>query len=282
MGFKIGWVGIKAESPEQVLNFFDLKNTENKESYPDYNMATIRLQNGWFILHVNEFLSPLLEDDTLSKLSEQGDVVSCQVHEGIMVSMVSCFSSGKKSFSSIHNPQLGNNHIEEHGDLPNIYNEVKAQAVIDQSTMENIDIYFQVPVDFAEKIVGFKHDENIANGQFFNEVICQPKPINPKPQPQEDSSYTLDIIIDELKSIGYLSSLALYFLTIFLCIVVSLGLLSLAVPKLIIPFVVAPLTFFVPLFFLKKIISFEHQAAVIRSTLISSICIIPYIIKVFT
>jgi hypothetical protein len=284
MGFQVGWVGIKTDSPEQVLNDLGLQRTENTENFPDYNMATISLQNGWFILHVNEFLSPLLEDDKLSKLSEQSEVVSCQVHERIMVSMVSCFSSGKKFFSSIHNAQLGLIHIEEHGDLPNIYNKVKAEAVVNQKNIDNMDFYFEIPVGFADEIVGFKHDKNFSNGQLFNEVLHHPKPKvnNSKPQPQEENTFTLSIVIEELKSMGYFSTLAMYFATIILCIIVGLGLLSLSFPPLIVPLVLAPLTYFAPFVFLKRVISFEHQAAVIRSTLISALCIIPYLVKVFT
>jgi hypothetical protein len=288
MAYQIGWVALKTDSPDEILSFYKLKRTNNQSSDPDCLLSITQLKNGWCLLHVNDFLSPVLSDSLLAKLSKRGDVVSCQVHEGIMVSSISCFKLGQKTFGALHNSELGLEHLEEYGEPSTNYSDIKTDTEKNQKELVNIDLYFDLPVHFADELVGFRHERNLDEGEFFTEVILETKTQrksniqNPRPEQKIGQSFGLQAIYDATKLVGYFEGLLVTVSTLLLCFVVFAALSYFSAPNFIIPLVLAPLTFFTPLLILKKGFDFKRQPALINAGLTSAFLIAFYLFKTLT
>lgn len=179
MGFKIGWIAVKNTSMEKLQSFYGLSKTDKKEEFPDFDINYCKIDDSWSLLFFNEFLSKNLEDNILCKLSGIGEVICCQVHEGIMVSMLSFFESGIKQWSIVHDSSQGTRHLFTEGSIPNevlkIMSRIKQEREKEQNEEDKnnnvwgVDYYFDIPVDIAYEMVNFRY--NLMNDKIYYELV---------------------------------------------------------------------------------------------------------------
>ena len=90
-------------------------------------------------------------------------VIACRIEEHVMFSSAEFWEQGEKLWRVEHDAQQGKRHLNLEGLHPASYPEVLQQAKEEQDAEDlgpkEVDFYFEVPLQTANQIVGFKHDE---------------------------------------------------------------------------------------------------------------------------
>lgn len=83
-----------------------------------------------------------------------------------MFSSAEFWVHGEKVWSVEHDAQQDMRHLKTEGTLPATYNIAAAEAAEQQDAEDlgakEVDFYFEVPLQIANEVVGFKHDEENA------------------------------------------------------------------------------------------------------------------------
>lgn len=96
--------------------------------------------------------------------------------EHAMISFASCWQSGRHIWQIRHDPSLGNEHLEAFGDLPPGFTGFREVAVHKQRSQHEhrrpsqsgVDYVFDVPLDTAATITGYRHDGVVEDDFFRN------------------------------------------------------------------------------------------------------------------
>jgi hypothetical protein len=106
----------------------------------------------------------------LKRLSRGAEVVACAVEEHIMVSGASGYTDGEEQWCMTHDPERGLNHLAIYGDPPKgavaIHKRADAKQAADGGDESEVDYLFEVPVEVAAKLTGFRHDRCVPANQF--------------------------------------------------------------------------------------------------------------------
>jgi len=160
MGFQVAWVAIRDVEPTDVLAFYNLASNGENGEYPEALISAVELPNNWYLIHFNDFLPSQIDDEVLLELSKLGHVISCQVHEGMMASVVRSYHAAKKLWSVVHNAQVGIDNLDVSGFVPKAFDNIYEQ--VEQNYKEDphggIDYYFDIPIELARSIVGYRYD----------------------------------------------------------------------------------------------------------------------------
>ncbi len=283
MGFKTGYVALKDMPPKRIAHILRMEASGKKSSSNDFKMAILSLDNGWTILEINKFLAPQLNPKFLAKLSEFTDVVSCQVHEGIMVSMMGYFQAGRQVFGVEHNAEFGIEHLDEVGDLPAYYDDLKAEAFVDQKEIPQIDSFFEVPVSLAEKLVDYRYGQVREVEHEFHEFVHKQKQdtAEAKNQTTKKKLFSYDVITKGLGSLDRTSGIVLVLFTFFICILVGFALININVPQFIIPILLVPVCFFTSFLIASKFLGLAREFAIVQASMTLLIFVVVYFIQMF-
>ena len=103
----------------------------------------------------------LFEAGKLAAWSAGARLVACVVHEGAMSSLATEWRDGKQVWSVSHDGSEGGDTLEVEGTLPEVFEELKAEALAVQAEAEGepVDHVFDIPLDLAAEVTGFRHDE---------------------------------------------------------------------------------------------------------------------------
>lgn len=169
MGFAISWIACPEPHAEAVLRQLLLKTTGETEEAPDSPIAMFRTKPGWRIIWVNEYGSPLIGEDVLTKLSQKSDIILALVEEHVMASSAEQWSQGARRWRISHEGENGPVGLEIEGQPPPIFSEIRATLEKEQEEAggkdADVDHLFDIPLKVAESITGFKHDV-VLEGEF--------------------------------------------------------------------------------------------------------------------
>jgi len=158
MGFQVAWLAIKDVSPQKIHDFYDVEASGESDVIPDdFEIAGVQLSSSWYLIHFDDFMPKELSESKLIQLSHLGEVISCRLHEGVMMSMATSYKNGRKEWSVQHDAQKSATHIKSQGDLPSDFNATLDNAALKQKERKDVDYYFDVPIDLAEGIVGYRY-----------------------------------------------------------------------------------------------------------------------------
>jgi len=80
-----------------------------------------------------------------------------------MNSLATEWVDGKQVWSLAHDGSEGGDSLEVEGQLPEIFEELKQEAIAAQAESEReggcVDFVFDIPLDLAADLTGFRHDE---------------------------------------------------------------------------------------------------------------------------
>jgi hypothetical protein len=113
---------------------------------------------------------PLLSESSLSALSAESEVIACSVEEHVMFSSAERWTNGQRHWRVEHDAQQSIRHLATSGTLPVVYAEAlrkaqEAQDAEDDNEAE-VDFFFEVPLQLARDLAGFKHDEEIPDVKY--------------------------------------------------------------------------------------------------------------------
>jgi hypothetical protein len=186
MGFNMSWICVDGIDQDALYQALDLAPTGGT---PDrYDLGTSRvpwagatLKSGWCAVFAKYTLVMDVTTGTnqprLTRLPARSRAITCVVLEGPMISYASLWHGGRYTWEIRHNRSYGVRHLEASGDLPAEFAGFRDIAMDKQRTQEEsrrpgewgVDYVFDVPLDMAATITGFRHDR-WAEDDFFRNL----------------------------------------------------------------------------------------------------------------
>lgn len=183
MGFAISWLAVKGKSPEVLVHELGLAPTGEMADYGDSMFTGRTLPNGWFLLVMNHCDHKFVMPKSLGSLSVGCEVVACSIEEHVMVCTSALWRNGTQVWRIEHDAQKSIDHISTSGLLPDGYAEIErefaAQQELAGGKKADTDYFFEIPLQMACAIVGFKHDEaglDEESFEVFKDAASPPRP----------------------------------------------------------------------------------------------------------
>jgi len=161
MGFKITWLAFHGKDKANVLDSMHLRDTGIVDEAMEVPICGASFPNDWTIIWLNQFAHPFGEDASLMLLSRACSVIACHIHEGTMFVAVQVYKDSKQQWAVIHDAQAGEFHLEVDGRPPGSLLEIAERRTKQQredGEASGIDYMFEIPLDVAESLCGFRHD----------------------------------------------------------------------------------------------------------------------------
>jgi hypothetical protein len=169
MGFSASWLAVRGKPSTAVLSELGLRGTGEYDDVPDSpHLWGTSLPAGWYLVFANR--SDYREDFPLDRLSSSAELVACFVEEHVMVCAASGWRDGKEVWSIYHESDQSLEHLETKGDLPPVFTSIRdrlaAQQAEEGGDEADVDYFFDVGVEVAETLTGFRHDEYVPDLKF--------------------------------------------------------------------------------------------------------------------
>lgn len=185
MGFSISWIAVRYKTPDTLLEELSLKRTGEMSEYPEAPICGRTLPGGWFMLVFDEINHPLVTTKSFAAISKDCDAVICSIEEHVMVATSELWRNGEQIWRIEHDAQQSIDHIEASGNLPSEYAAIVEEYATQQENAggkkADTDYFFEIPLQIAKNIVGFKHDESDFQDEGFEEF--QDVAVSPKIRP---------------------------------------------------------------------------------------------------
>jgi hypothetical protein len=162
VGYSLSWAAVKGVSLQTICSALSFRLTGRREEIPESDIVAAQLPTGWSVVILNH---EILEGQKLESLSEGREVVYCLVEEHVMLSSASGLKDGQTLWTVHHNAQRGELHLEVEGTPPRGLERIREVLVAKQKAAsgENtgVDYLFDVPLELARDLTGFRHDADI-------------------------------------------------------------------------------------------------------------------------
>ncbi len=178
MGFSQSWLAVKGKPAAAVLEALGLKGTGTREEIAESPIIGAELPGGWYLVVANRSGHRLMREPVVERLSAGCEVVTGDVEEHVMVSMAAGWKDGRRIWLVAHDAQRGIEHLKTQGELPTAFggirDEMRSQHQAAGGRQADVDYIFDVPVELAKALTGYRHDEDIAGvGDRPFEVLVQ-------------------------------------------------------------------------------------------------------------
>ena len=163
MGFAISWLAVKGKTPEAVIQALGLTPTGEMAEYGESLFTGRTLPSGWFLLVINQCEHKFVKPNSLASLSSNCEAIACSIEEHVMVCTSELWRNGAQVWRIEHDAQQSIDHISTSGLLPDDYPAIEREFAEQQKQAggkkADTDYFFDIPLQTAKSIVGFKHDE---------------------------------------------------------------------------------------------------------------------------
>lgn len=159
MGFSLAWFAVQGVSKDAFLERTGFEDTGEIDEYFEEAHSGGELPGGWYVIVTNDLA--LFEAGKLAAWSAGGRLAAVAVDEGSMNSVATEWRDGKQVWSLSHDGSEGGETLEVEGTLPDVFEELKTEALAVQAEAEGepVDHVFDIPLDLAAEVTGFRHDE---------------------------------------------------------------------------------------------------------------------------
>ena len=165
MGFSQSWIAVRGKSPDAVLAELGWRGTGEREEVPESPVVSARLPTGWLVIVMNDSMDAADGAVDPARLSRGADVVTCMVEEHVMVSAFASWNDGKRLLEVGHNGQEDPHHLDVTGslspELQQIVDDARRAQAKDDENGGGTDYIFDIPVDMAYRLTGFRHDLDV-------------------------------------------------------------------------------------------------------------------------
>jgi len=146
------------------------RSTIKTEYCPDGSILRIRLQTthrlcdgaGWYLVVANRCDHRFLQANVLGPLSQNYRVVACSIEEHVMFSSAEEWVAGALAWRAVHAGENGPIDLKTSGTLPpsfqSMADALAAKQKAEGGKTAEVDHYFDIPLNAAKAITGFKHD----------------------------------------------------------------------------------------------------------------------------
>lgn len=159
MGYSVSWLAVRGKDANLVRQQLGLQQTGQREEIPESPVLGSDLPTGWYLVFANR--CDYAENAGLDRLSVDCEVVACSVEEHVMVSAASGWKDGRNTWAITHDSQRGPEDLEVEGEPPSVFSAIRERLNAQQAERGDADYIFDIPVEVAESLTGFRHDEDI-------------------------------------------------------------------------------------------------------------------------
>ncbi|TIW20974.1 MAG: hypothetical protein E5V65_07060 [Mesorhizobium sp.] len=112
-------------------------------------------------------------DSDLSVFSQGKEMVVVHIEEHTMFARAELWSDGSNIWRIWHSGDENVMDLHTTGDLPASFETLRQQAFSKQDKESDVDYAFDIPLDLAAELTGFRHDEGAPDRVFF-ELVEKP------------------------------------------------------------------------------------------------------------
>lgn len=163
MGFAISWLAVKGKPQEVLAAELGLAPTGETGECGDSLFTGGELPTGWFLLVIDKCDHRFVKPEVLRSLSSSCEVIACSIEEHVMFCRSELWRDGARVWVIEHDAQISIEHIVASGNLPSDYGAIEREYKEAQraagGSEADVDYFFEIPLQAASNIVGFKHDE---------------------------------------------------------------------------------------------------------------------------
>ena len=163
MGYALSWLALREAAPDILLDGLGLVKSSNPSRKTLF--AGRKLPDDWFLLAINHYNHEFVQSDVLRSLSSHGDLMACSVEEHVMCCSSELWKNGQQVWRIEHDAQESMTHLNATGSLPQTYFDIHNEFARKQEEAggehSDTDYFFEIPLQAAKRIVGFKHDETV-------------------------------------------------------------------------------------------------------------------------
>ena len=164
----MSWVAVHGKDPRVVLDELGWRRTGEHEEIPESPTTCAPLRAGWFALIMVDRTDAYDGTVDLARLSKGAELVAGFVEEHVMFSGAVVWRDGSKAWSVEHDGQEGIGHLTVLGspppELSGIIEAARSSQQAEDEADAEVDFMFDVPVDIAQRIAGFRYDRSDADG----------------------------------------------------------------------------------------------------------------------
>jgi hypothetical protein len=185
MGFNMSWLFVDGTSQDALYKALDLAPTGEIPDQYDLGTSSVplagaTLKSGWCAVFAKYALIMDLTVGTnpprLLRLPAKSRSVMCVVLEHAMISYASFWQGDHHTWQIRHDSREGREHLEALGDLPPAFTGFRDAAVEKQRARDErrkpgewgVDYVFDVPLDAAATITGYRHTRVVDDDFFRN------------------------------------------------------------------------------------------------------------------
>jgi hypothetical protein len=174
MGISLSWIAVRGVAYETVLERLSLTPTEGQANFWQTPVGGRRGANGWTVITALGCDHRIIKPAVLAALSADCEVLACAVEEHVNFSHAAWWSQGARVWEVFHQGDLDCINLSTDGSLPAEFSDAVAANVASHSMDEideDEDSVFDIPLDLAERLTGFRHD---AAGDGTFQVLREP------------------------------------------------------------------------------------------------------------
>jgi hypothetical protein len=165
MGYAQSWLAVKGKPPEAVLETLGLRGTGVREAIAGSPVVGAELPGGWYLVVADGSGHRLMRDPIVQRLSGGCEVITADVEEHVMVSVATGWKDGQRVWSVTHDAQRDMEHLHAEGELPAVFPSIRDRLRAEQQEAggrrADVDHLFDVPVELAQTLTGYRHDADI-------------------------------------------------------------------------------------------------------------------------
>jgi hypothetical protein len=174
VGFSTSWFGFRGCGIKEVAALVGREVGSSSEDFDAPINAFCSDKNwGFIILDCCTFPNP--PDSDLSVFSQGKEMVVVHIEEHTMFARAELWSDGNNIWRIWHSGDENVMDLHTTGDLPTSFEPLKQQAFSRQVKESDVDCVFDLPLDLAAELTGFRHDEGPPDRLFY-ELVEKPTP----------------------------------------------------------------------------------------------------------
>ncbi len=187
MGYSLSLLTVQTTAPGEALQRLGYIRTGQSCKYAKESLSSYALPTNWFLIVAHGCDNHFLQPKILGLLSGHFPVVACSVEEHAMFSSAEYWVDGSQVWRAEHIGENGPIHLKTSGILPAGF---EAMAAAHKEAQEaeggkkaDVDHYFDIPLNAAKEITGFKHDENIPGVDYESFEVLRKATASMDPKP---------------------------------------------------------------------------------------------------
>jgi hypothetical protein len=198
MGFNMSWICVDGIDQDVLYEALDLAPTGGTPDRYDLGTSDVpwagaTLKSRWCAVFAKYALVMDVTTGTnpprLTRLPAKSRSITCVVLEGPMISYASLWQGGRHIWEIRHDSNQGVGHLEASGDLPAEFAGFRDTAQQKQRAHEEsrrpgrmgVDYVFDVPLDTAATITGYRHNRRVEDDFFRNlQTLAPARPVTMK------------------------------------------------------------------------------------------------------